>query len=167
MKKIQILIVCTGNTCRSPMAAYFLRHLLEDEKDREDMEVLVESAGVFALEGIPAAEHAVKVLAAEGIDLSGHRAKQLLREDVLEADLILTMTEKHKEMIIREVSEVEDKVFTLGEFSDCEGLTDISDPFGGTEDIYRQTFAELKRLLILAAQKLKTRQGLNGKNESS
>lgn len=107
-----ILFVCTGNTCRSPMAEAVLRHLAEEE-GRDD--IVVESAGLAAWPGAPASDYAIQALAEAGIDLRGHRARQLTREMVERAHLVLTMTWDQKEAVLKLVPQAEGKVFTLKE----------------------------------------------------
>src|SRR5262245_63475713 len=84
----RVLVVCTGNTCRSPIAAALLRRELA-ASGRHD--VSVESAGTGAWEGAPASEGAYLVMLEREIDISGHRARPLTPEMVQQADLILTM----------------------------------------------------------------------------
>src|SRR3954466_6121375 len=87
-QEMHILFVCTGNTCRSPMAETLLRHALEA---RGATQVTVGSAGSGAWEGAPASEGAYLVALEHGLDLSAHRARMLTRELVNSADLVLTM----------------------------------------------------------------------------
>lgn len=87
-----ILCVCTGNTCRSPMAAALLRQAL-DKRGRED--ILVESAGLAAGFASPATEHAVAVMREIGLDLSGHRSRPLTETLVADAARIVAMTGGH------------------------------------------------------------------------
>lgn len=106
----KILIVCSGNTCRSPMAAA----LLGEKLSNQDLEVL--SAGTAAPAGEKASPNSILALAEVGIDIKDHRATYLTKELIEKADLILTMTAAHKERVLSLVSAAEDKVFTLKEF---------------------------------------------------
>lgn len=129
-----ILFVCSGNTCRSPLAEVITRRLLQE---REWSHVQVESAGTSALPGAHASEGARQAAEEIGLDLSGHRSRLLTPERVAEADIVLGMTSRH----VRAVQELGggDKVALLTEFlNDGEPGEGIEDPFGGTaEDFAR------------------------------
>ncbi len=129
-----ILFVCTGNTCRSPMAAAIL------ESKRLER-VMVKSAGVFANDGDIASTHAQAVLRENGISPQ-HHSKRLTIEDTEWATLVLTMTESHKQLMIASYPQFSDKIFTLKEIISADGLN-IGDPFGGTIEDYRRTYAAL------------------------
>ena len=90
-----ILFVCTGNTCRSPMAAALLRQLL-NERGGKFKNIRVSSAGLYAQPGAPASPEAVETMRGYGVDLSNHLARELAREELAAADLILTMTNAQK-----------------------------------------------------------------------
>jgi protein-tyrosine-phosphatase len=146
----RILLVCTGNICRSPLAEALLRRTLEQ---RSVDGVSVTSAGTGAWDGAPASEGAYLVGLERGLDLSGHRARLLTRELVEEADLILTMARHHR----ARVDELggEGRVFVLGEYGGREGdEAEVSDPFGGDLDVYRDTCAELEALVTAVVERL-------------
>jgi protein-tyrosine-phosphatase len=126
---MNILFVCTGNTCRSPMAASILQEKKPDW--------IVQSAGLFASSGAPASAGTKTVLLEKGIDLQ-HVSTQLTEELAEWADVILTMTDSHKQMINLHFPHLKGKTYTL---KGAEG--DVIDPFGGSVDIYRQTYDEL------------------------
>ena len=90
---MKVLFVCTGNTCRSPMAAAYFEHLCR-KAERNDIAVL--SAGTFAVDGAPASENAVKVMTDYNIKLKNHRSTMLRRELLENIDHIFTMTEGHR-----------------------------------------------------------------------
>lgn len=107
MKK-KILFVCTGNTCRSPMAEAVLKHQSDDFE--------VQSAGLFAQKGADASEGTKNVLRKKGIPIQ-HQSQPVTPELVEWADYILTMTSQHKQMLITQYEEAETKTFTLLEFT--------------------------------------------------
>jgi protein-tyrosine-phosphatase len=146
----RILLVCTGNICRSPLAAALLTRALSD---RELDAVEVSSAGTGAWDGAPASEGAYLVALERGLDLSGHRARLLTRELVEESDLILTMARHHR----ARVDELggDGRVFVLGEFAGRSGDdAEVSDPFGGDLEVYRETCAELEALIAAVVERL-------------
>lgn len=136
-----ILFVCTGNTCRSPMAAAIARRAIAD---RGLSYVRVDSAGTGAVRGEPAAEHAVAALREIGLDLSGHESKPLTADDVESADLIVAMGPGHAERVRAHGGP--HKVFLLTEFlAGSDAATPIEDPFGGGLAAYLQTRDQIRR----------------------
>ncbi|TKH49354.1 low molecular weight protein arginine phosphatase [Bacillus cereus] len=134
----RVLFVCTGNTCRSPMAEALLHHHGGDKFE-------VQSAGVFAYPGSDASVHAKEALAEKGI-LIDHAAQQV-NETLLDwADIVVTMTENHKQIVLGHYPSVEKKLNTL--YGLTEGIgKDISDPFGGSLSIYKETLDEMEKLV--------------------
>lgn len=140
---MRILLVCTGNTCRSPMAEAMLRLKLEQ---RGVEGVIVSSAGTGAWDGAPASEGAYLVALEHGVDLSEHRARLLNREILGEADLVLTMAHHHRARVLQLGGPPE--VVLLGEYAGQEGTrAEVSDPFGGDLEGYRDTWEQLDQLL--------------------
>ncbi|MFH1560369.1 MAG: hypothetical protein ABID84_03035 [Chloroflexota bacterium] len=92
---MNILFVCTSNTCRSPVAAALLRHHLEHRESSPEETVRVTSAGIAASDGQKATQEAIEVMDSYGIDLRGHRATRLTAGITQGVDVILTMTESH------------------------------------------------------------------------
>ncbi|EJS60894.1 low molecular weight protein arginine phosphatase [Bacillus cereus] len=134
----RVLFVCTGNTCRSPMAEALLRHHGGDKFE-------VQSAGVFAYPGSDASIFAKEALAEKGISID-HAAQQV-NEALLDwADIVVTMTENHKQIVLGHFPSVEKKLNTL--YGLTEGIgKDISDPFGGSLSIYKETLDEMEKLV--------------------
>lgn len=147
---MRILLVCTGNTCRSPMAEALLRRELAT---RGLDQVVVSSAGVGAWDGAPASEGSYLVALEHGLDLSSHRARQLTPELVGEADLILPMGRSH----LGRIAELggAGKTQLLGEFAGRSGDdVEVSDPYGGDIAGYRDTYDELVDLVARVADRL-------------
>ncbi|HEK9100993.1 low molecular weight protein arginine phosphatase [Bacillus pfraonensis] len=134
----RVLFVCTGNTCRSPMAEALLRHYGKGNFEAK-------SAGVFANPGSDASLYAKNALAEKGIKAA--HASQQITEELLEwADMVLTMTESHKQLVIGHYPSAGKKVYTFYEF--VEGTSkDISDPYGGSLAIYQSTLVEMEKLV--------------------
>lgn len=137
----KILFVCTGNICRSPMAEYYLRKRLA-EKNVSGVEV--DSAGIMALNSIPAADEAWEVMHACGISLDGHFSSPITLEKVQEADLILVMEKAHKKLIETRIPRLIDKIDLLGSYLAGDGEEEILDPYGFEKAVYQKSFAQIK-----------------------
>ncbi len=147
---MHILFVCTGNTCRSPIAEGLLREALAA---RAIDQVTVASAGTGAWEGAPVSEGAYLVGLENGLDLSEHRARLLTRDMVREADLVLTMSGHH----LARVAELggEHKVHLLGSYGGRDaGRSEVTDPFGSELTSYRTTFGELQELIAMVVSRV-------------
>ncbi len=142
---MNILFVCTGNTCRSAMAAAIMDKIAVEN----DLNIFIESAGIFAAEGESASEEAIKAVAKYGIDLTAHRTQPVTEDLIKQCDLILTMTEAHKQIL---TPLAQGKVYTLLEYAGSEG--DIADPYGGDEEEYTEAAQEIYDALVDVAEKI-------------
>jgi protein-tyrosine phosphatase len=146
-----VLFVCTGNTCRSPMCEGIARAEIER---RGWSNVHVASAGLSANDGDEASREAVVVAERGGIDISGHRSRRLTPEIAGWADLILGMGPGHVATL--DYLGVGEKSTTLGDFAagpDGQGEA-VQDPYGGSEAVYEDTFQELRGLIAAALDRL-------------
>lgn len=137
-----VLFVCTGNTCRSPMAEALFRHRIGADAGWDS-----NSAGLYACSGSPATANAIAAAKELGVDLSHHRSKPLTKELVRSADLIVAMTDDHRFQILRCFPKVGKKVFLIKSFGTSNVPTDVSDPFGGSLSVYKKTRDEIDRAL--------------------
>jgi protein-tyrosine-phosphatase len=138
-----ILIVCTANICRSPMAAALLRQRIAGLGLAGEVEV--KSAGVFAQEGQEASRPAIAVLAERNVPLSGHHSLAVSPALLAEADIVLVMEEAHRRSLFYLAPQHLGKVFLLTEMSGRHN--DISDPFGGPVEGYVRTANLLDKML--------------------
>lgn len=145
---MKVLFVCTGNTCRSPMAEALLNLVAKEN----EVCVEVKSAGIFALDGDRASRGAKLALRDRG-DLSKHRARTLDYDLMQWADLVLVMTQSQINRIIAQYDEFQDKVYLLHQFaSDID--KDVEDPFGGSFDLYKIVRDEIEEAVNKIVHKL-------------
>ena len=136
-----ILFVCTGNTCRSPMAEGLMK------KRIGEINWKIISAGVATGDGYLASKNALSAMAEIGIDISGHRSQMLTEELINRADLVVTMGESHRSIIVDFDPKSSPKVCLLKSFETGKVPADIADPFGGSLAVYRHTRDEIDRAI--------------------
>lgn len=143
---MNIYFICTGNTCRSPMAAAILKN-----KNIPNLEV--RSAGIYAQAGSAMSQNAQHVLDQNNVK-HHHRSTLFNEQDAQWADLILTMTNAHKEMVLHLVDDIADKTYTLNEYV-AKDTRDVQDPYGGDVFVYEQTFEQLYEAIEKLEKKLR------------
>ena len=145
--QLTVLLVCTGNTCRSPMAEAILRRLLSERFVRQYAEgqpapAVAVSAGLSAFPGGPASAEAIAVMQQRGLSLVHHQSRAISDRLIVQADLVLTMTKSHRNAIVQRWPELASKTHLL---SNNNG--DVSDPFGGTESVYAACAVQIEQYL--------------------
>jgi protein-tyrosine-phosphatase len=131
---MNLLFVCSGNTCRSPMAEAFARKIA-DRRGIQDLNV--SSAGTNAYDNVPATDEALLVGMERGLDLTNHRSRMLTPEIVSDADLVFVMTPSHVEQVKQMGGR--GKVHVIDEYASGATNKGISDPYGGDLEAYRNT----------------------------
>lgn len=142
---IKLLFICTGNTCRSPIAEGLAKKILGTE-------VTVSSAGMGAWDGDRASTQALTVMKEWGVDLSGHQARRVTRELLEEADWVIPMTVEQEYRLRALYPEFAGKLRRLGAWG-TDGK-DISDPYGGSVEVYRQSAREIEDLIFELREQL-------------
>ncbi|HCF96939.1 MAG: low molecular weight protein arginine phosphatase [Verrucomicrobiota bacterium] len=139
---INVLFVCTGNICRSPMAEGLFRHHVRDRFD-----IQVESAGLSAFDGEPPSPHAVQVMSEIGVDISGQRSRLLDSWLIDQSDYIFVMTRTHQSAIGRMRPTAAEKTFLVKEFLGSSDSPDVADPIGFGISTYRSCRDEIAAAL--------------------
>ncbi len=150
-----ILIVCTANICRSPMAEGLLRHALAGQPEPlRSLDIV--SAGVAARGGERVSENSVLALKKVGIDIVHHVSRPLTQQMLDEAVAVLCMTESHRAMIRHQASPVPKNLFLFREFMPQLGNKEIPDPYGGPLRVYEASRDEMVEAIPSLIEKLKT-----------
>ena len=136
---LNVLTVCTGNICRSPLAAALLQN---EVGEPEISGIKVSSAGIQAALDLPPTEYMVEYAFESGVDYSDHEARQLAVDMVEQYDVILAAEPLHRNWIINLAPESESRVMLLGELI---GIESILDPYGSTHEVYHETSVTIRR----------------------
>jgi len=146
-KPFQIIFVCTGNICRSPIAEGILKKLLPEDVRRK---CIIESAGINAIDGLSVTPFARTVAEEDGVEISNHKSRSVKSYIVKKADLIFAMTPEHMNYFRRNYPQYMDKVFLLKRFDIPDAPKDaaIHDPISGTLEMYRACYLETKLEII-------------------
>lgn len=155
-----IVLVCTGNTCRSSLAQVILERILA-ERGLTGYRVL--SAGIAAIPGCGASEGSIRVAHDLGLDLTRHRATRLDKAFVDSADLVLTMTHAHRDAVLRISPEAQSKTFVLKPYAGQDG--DVSDPYDSDHRTYGRMGEEIRGLLERAVDRLVHETGWKGSED--
>ena len=140
MLERRVLFVCTGNTCRSPMAECIARSMIEKEGPT-GITTIVESAGIAVDEGSPASPDAATVMKERGLDLSVHRSRMLTPEMIDRAEIVYTMTHMHAQRVMSLAPDAVHKVFPISE------KLVVDDPIGQSIEVYRTTADQLEKMI--------------------
>ena len=141
-----ILVVCVGNICRSPMAEALLKSALRGQDG-----ITVESAGLGALVGYPADDYALELMEEAGENISEHRARQIHPDMVTDADLVLVMEARQKRAIDDADPTARGKVHRLGEWQD----RDIDDPYRQDKAAFAEALEEIQEGVASWVEKIK------------
>lgn len=145
--KLRVLFVCSGNTCRSPMAVAVFRSVLRDEFAQCADFFEAASAGLHALPGLPASPLAVEALREQGIELGPHRSRRVDGELLRNADFVLTMTRAHRDELAARYPEMVPRLSSPDDYLAGSAEEGIPDPIGLGLDAYRQSCGRIRELV--------------------
>ena len=138
-----VLFVCTANRCRSPMAETLFKQ--EVARRGEAAQWQIQSAGTWTEQGVPATQFSQIVMARRQLDLTQHRSQLVDGELLRTADIILVMTQNHRESLQAEFPEIAERVYLLSQLVDRK--FDIEDPYGGSLDDYEICADDIQKIL--------------------
>jgi L-threonylcarbamoyladenylate synthase len=141
---VQVMFVCTGNTCRSAMAHHYLEEVLRRQGQALPVPVRISSCGTMAFEGASISENAAAVLEEDMIDDAGHRSRRITLGAVRAADIIIAMSRSHRDAILDLGPSAGTHVLLLTQMLQEPPVTDVPDPMGGTIEMYRGVFGMIK-----------------------
>ena len=127
---MNIIFVCTGNTCRSPMAEGFMKHIYSSN----NLHFNVLSRGLYVDPLSKPSQYSIKALSEYGIDISSHTPRQITLDDIKNSDIIITMTQSHKDALNMAYGGFDNKIISISEYTN--GL-DIKDPYGCDYETYK------------------------------
>ena len=149
---MNILFVCTGNICRSPMAKVIFEDMITKSPELTSAHIAVKSAGILNLDHHKASDEAVQLMRERGLDMTEHRSRHIDQDLIDWSDIILVMENEHRENISGQFPHVQKKVLMLSEFAGEKG--DVPDPIDKEIETYRQCAELLSRLLGVMADKM-------------
>lgn len=145
---MNILFVCTVNTCRSVIAESIL------DKMKLENNIIVNSVGISIVPGSTVTEKAASIILNNlDKDVAGREAIEIKESDLDEADLVLTMTDYSKEFVVEKFPKYKEKIYSICEYAGIDG--EITDPYGSSISVYEKTYSELSGIVPVILDKIK------------